>query len=289
MDRNEPVRRQCRADLRDHPGRGHGNGVRRPQRESGRHALASCVIAQGALAQIYVRARNGQAPGAVAADLWIAQGVGIIIKGPFTPLVSALTIGTLWIFERDGRWLRQLHVLRGLLIIAAIGLPWLVMTALRSGTAFLETSLGNDLLMKTVPGQQPHGAPPGYYVVTYSLFLWPFGVIALGAGLHALNRFREEPATAFCLAWYMPFWLLFELIPTKQPHHVLPAYPGLLLLVGWLATQTRGRRLGWRVAAAPVRSECLWSCRRHRRPCYRRCRRASTLVCPSTGGVSPQP
>lgn len=212
--------------------------------------LASCVIAQGALAQIYVRARNGQAPGArLPLIFWIAQGVGIIIKGPFTPLVSALTIGTLWIFERDGRWLRQLHVLRGLLIIAAIGLPWLVMIMLRSGTAFLETSLGNDLLMKTVPGQQPHGAPPGYYVVTYSLFLWPFGVIALGAGLHALNRFREEPAIAFCLAWYMPFWLLFELIPTKQPHYVLPAYPGLLLLVGWLATQTRevaeARLAGW--------------------------------------------
>jgi hypothetical protein len=201
--------------------------------------LASCVIAQARSPKFMYAREMARRLAPVAADLWIAQGVGIIIKGPFTPLVSALTIGTLWIFERDGRWLRQLHVLRGLLIIAAIGLPWLVMTALRSGTAFLETSLGNDLLMKTVPGQQPHGAPPGYYVVTYSLFLWPFGVIALGAGLHALNRFREEPAIAFCLAWYMPFWLLFELIPTKQPHHVPPAYPGLLLLVGWLATQTR--------------------------------------------------
>ena len=29
---------------------------------------------------------------------------------------------------------------------------------------------------------------------------------------------------------------MFELIPAKLPHYVLPAYPGMALLIGWLLT-----------------------------------------------------
>ncbi|TIL77283.1 MAG: glycosyltransferase family 39 protein, partial [Mesorhizobium sp.] len=32
------------------------------------------------------------------------------------------------------------------------------------------------------------------------------------------------------------FWLVFEAIPTKLPHYVMPAYPGMALLIGWLLT-----------------------------------------------------
>ena len=37
----------------------------------------------------------------------------------------------------------------------------------------------------------------------------------------------------FLLAWIVPSWLVFEAVPTKLPHYVLPLYPavtGLLLL-----------------------------------------------------------
>jgi len=38
-------------------------------------------------------------------------------------------------------------------------------------------------------------------------------------------------ATRFALAWIIPLWILYELILTKLPHYVLPAYPAL----AWLA------------------------------------------------------
>ncbi len=51
---------------------------------------------------------------------------------------------------------------------------------------------------------------------------------------------RKDARLRFCLAWYIPFWLLFELIPTKLPHYVLPAYPALALLIGWLLAAPPG-------------------------------------------------
>ena len=38
------------------------------------------------------------------------------------------------------------------------------------------------MLGKVASGQESHGFPPGYYLLTFSLFLWPFGALAPKAG-----------------------------------------------------------------------------------------------------------
>jgi 4-amino-4-deoxy-L-arabinose transferase-like glycosyltransferase len=215
--------------------------------------LACCTLAQGALAQIYAASRkNEPVDGRLAWLFWIAQGAGILIKGPITPLISALTVLVLFVFERDGQWLKKLKPARGLALVALIVLPWLVLITWKSGGAFWQEAVGKDMLGKVAQGEESHGAPPGFYVLTYSLFMWPFGLIAVGAGLQALNHLRDDIRVRFCVAWYIPFWLLFELIPTKLPHYVLPAYPGLALLVGWLLTMRPAD------ANAPLKAWQVW-------------------------------
>ncbi|QND65131.1 glycosyltransferase family 39 protein [Mesorhizobium loti] len=217
--------------------------------------LACCVAAQGALAQIYLAARRNEP---VASHLpwifWAAQGLGILIKGPVAPLLSVLTVATLFAFERDWRWLLKLKLVRGVALVLLIVLPWVVLITWKSGGAFLTDAVGKDMVAKVASGEESHGLPPGFYMLTYSLFMWPFGLIAVGAGLQALNRLRDDPRLRFCLAWYIPFWLVFELIPTKLPHYVLPAYPGMALLIGWLLT------LSPQEANAPLRrwQDWLW-------------------------------
>ncbi|WP_027037006.1 ArnT family glycosyltransferase [Mesorhizobium ciceri] len=217
--------------------------------------LACCVAAQGALAQIYLASRRNEP---VAAHLpwifWAAQGLGILIKGPVAPLLSVLTVAALFAFERDWRWLLKLKLVRGVALVLFIVLPWVALITWKSGGAFLSDAVGKDMMAKVASGEESHGLPPGFYMLTYSLFMWPFGLIAVGAGLQALNRLRDDPRLRFCLAWYIPFWLVFELIPTKLPHYVLPAYPGMALLIGWLLT------LPPQEANAPLRrwQDWLW-------------------------------
>lgn len=154
--------------------------------------LACCVAAQGALAQIYLASRRNEPPGGhLWWIFWIAQGVAILIKGPIAPLLSALTILTLFAFERDGRWLSKLRIGRGLLLVVIIALPWLTAITWKSHGAFLQQAVGKDMLGKVASGEESHGLPPGFYMLTYSLFMWPFGLIAVGAGLQAINRLRN--------------------------------------------------------------------------------------------------
>ncbi|RUX24784.1 glycosyltransferase family 39 protein [Mesorhizobium sp. M2A.F.Ca.ET.042.01.1.1] len=199
--------------------------------------LACCVIAQGALAQVYWAAKRSEpVPGHLPWIFWIAQGLGVLIKGPVSPFLSLLTAAALIAFDRDWRWLLKMKLVRGVLIVLAIVLPWLILITWKSGGAFFQEAVGKDMLNKVAQGEESHGLPPGFYMLTYSLFMWPFGLIAVGAGLQAINRFWGDPRLRFCLAWYIPFWLVFEAIPTKLPHYVMPAYPGMALLIGWLLT-----------------------------------------------------
>ena len=199
--------------------------------------LAFAVLSQGALAQIYLAARRQQvAPGHLPWIFWIAQGFGILIKGPIVPLVSVLTILAVSLFDREWRWLAKLRTGWGLLVVALIVLPWLALISWKSGGAFWQESVGKDLLGKVAQGQESHWGPPGYYILTYSLYVWPFALLALVAGLRALNGMRRDPRLLFCVAWYVPFWLVFEVISTKLPHYMLPAYPALALVIGWWAT-----------------------------------------------------
>ncbi len=213
--------------------------------------LLLSILAQGFLARIYLARRSDVLPAAHWSWMfWVAQGLAILIKGPITPLLSGLTVATIVVFDRGNarRWLADLKPLHGALLACLIVTPWLVLITWKSGGAFWQEALGRDLIGKVAGGRESHGAPPGYYLLTYSLFVWPFGFLALVGGTNALRRMRTDARLLFCVAWYLPFFIVFELIPTKLPHYMLPAYPAILLMGAWYLTlgeQPRDAPLLW--------------------------------------------
>jgi 4-amino-4-deoxy-L-arabinose transferase-like glycosyltransferase len=212
--------------------------------------LAAVVAAQGALAAIYRRARDGGAAGPGPALLfWLAQGAGILLKGPIAPLVSGLTILALAAADREWRWLRGLRPLWGLPLALLVVLPWFLAIQQATGGGFLADAVGHDLLGKVGGARESHGAPPGYYLVLAMATFWPASLV-LPAALAWGWRRRWEPAARFLLCWRGPSWLLFEAVPTKLPHYVLPLYPALALLAGGAlaAGATLGRRWARRLA-----------------------------------------
>ncbi|BCH31794.1 glycosyl transferase [Mesorhizobium sp. L-8-10] len=198
--------------------------------------LAAVLFAQGALAHLYLCHKEGRTSGVAAWVFWIAQGAGILIKGPIAPAISALTVAAVVILDKDRAWLKTLRAGPGVLIALLVAAPWLGLITWKSGAAFWQEAIGRDFLGKIGSGQESHGAPPGYYFLLFSLTFWPFAVPAVNGGLNALNRFRTDPRLLFCLAWYLPYWIVVEVMPTKLPHYMLPAYPALLLLMAWALT-----------------------------------------------------
>ena len=198
--------------------------------------LATVLGTQGVLMRLYAGAISRR----LALAGWATMAIGILVKGPVTPAVAAVTILVLaaWNFRaqrwQSFAWLKGAEPWRGLALLLAIVLPWLIAIAIQTHGDFFRQSLGDDFAAKVAGGQESHGAPPGYYLLLSSLSFWPaIAFVAPGIGL-AITR-RAEPAIQFLIAWAAGWWVLVEAVPTKLPHYVLPSYPALAILAAlWL-------------------------------------------------------
>jgi 4-amino-4-deoxy-L-arabinose transferase-like glycosyltransferase len=178
--------------------------------------------------------------------LWTAIAAGVLIKGPLILMFLGLTGATLVFFDRGAPWLRDLKMGYGLAWVAAVVLPWFVAIVMRSGDSFFVESVGNDMLSKVASGQESHGVPPGLYFVLFWATFFPGSMLAALAA-PAVWRTRFEPAVKFLLAWIVPSWLVFELVPTKLPHYVLPLYPAIAILIGTMIDRGALSRHRWLV------------------------------------------
>lgn len=196
--------------------------------------LATVVAAQGSLGTLYVRARSGETVGlGVPLIFWTAQGIGILIKGPIVPLVSLLTILAILTADRSVSYLQGLRLKLGIPLAVVIVLPWVIAITRATQGAFFSDAIRSDLLPKLISGHESHGFPPGYYLMLIPLTFWPGSLFLLPALRQALKA-RSQIGERFCLAWIIPGWLVFELIPTKLPHYVLPIFPALSLVTARL-------------------------------------------------------
>ncbi|MBE7217962.1 MAG: glycosyltransferase family 39 protein [Caulobacteraceae bacterium] len=214
--------------------------------------LAVTLLAQAMLARVWtMRGRPMPHPRLTAALFWAALGVGLMLKGPIILLVAGTTVLGVGLSSREWAWLRRLHAGWGVLITLAIALPWLVAIGVVSHGAFFTKAVGHNIGDKLKGGEQGHGQPPGYYLALFSATFWP-GALALVMALPWAWRERRRDAVRFCTWWVIPAWLVFEAIPTKLPHYVLPLYPALACLAAAAALAPQGwaRPRGWRWAGA---------------------------------------
>ena len=168
--------------------------------------------------------------------VWIAMAAGVLIKGPVTPMAAGLCVLALITLERRITWAWPLAWWPGPLIAAGLVLPWVFAIQLATDGAFLREALGQDLGPKLVSGHESHDGPPGYHLMLVSVLFLP-AIALLPAGLSAaVKRLRRGGAAAngvkTALAFALPVWLVFEILPTKLPHYVLPAYPALAVIAG---------------------------------------------------------
>jgi 4-amino-4-deoxy-L-arabinose transferase-like glycosyltransferase len=213
--------------------------------------LACVVGVMSVLMSAYAAARDpqrtGPSTGLVLAG-WGALAAGILVKGPVVPAVALATILALVVWDRDGRWLLLLKPQWGVPLAIALVAPWVIAISLASHGEFFHESLGQDFAAKLAGGQETHGAWPGYYLALVTLSFWP-AVLFLAPGLGAAIRRRADPAIRFLLAWAGACWLMFELVPTKLPHYVLPAYPALAIIAAtWAVGSHEAHPPRWQTA-----------------------------------------
>jgi 4-amino-4-deoxy-L-arabinose transferase-like glycosyltransferase len=84
-------------------------------------------------------------------------------------------------------------------------------------------------------GQESHGFPPGYYLITTLILFWPGSILIYPFIKKNLKqnfiRIRKHDLTFFLLISFSVPYILFELVSTKLPHYIYPSYLPLSILL----------------------------------------------------------
>ena len=202
----------------------------------------------GALVRLYVEKSQSKA---MALLFWVCMGAGFLIKGPVTPMVAAYAGLGVWLWDRwktgrGGDWWRVLIWWPGPVIFVAMVLPWLIWIQLATDGLYVQGAVGKDLKDKFVGASEGHGGWPGYHLLHIPAWFYPASLLLIPAVVATTRALRGKTLTAlghgtaglkFLLAWGVPTWIFFELLPTKLSHYILPAYPAFGLLCGYAAVQ----------------------------------------------------
>ncbi|MBW8733219.1 MAG: glycosyltransferase family 39 protein [Asticcacaulis sp.] len=193
------------------------------------------TLAMVALSQIYLRTRDldrhAPNPKILKEKLifWLSLAAAILVKGPVPLLVMGLTLAALWGFDRKINWAKRLGWLSGLILILLICGPWAVAITITTDGKFWMSSIGGDLASKLDSGSEGHFMWPGYHTLLLAATMFPASWL-FGGALQAAMQRRAEPAIRFAIAWFLPTFVFFELMPTKLPHYPLPAFGALAWL-----------------------------------------------------------
>ncbi|MEW4459543.1 Undecaprenyl phosphate-alpha-4-amino-4-deoxy-L-arabinose arabinosyl transferase [Labrenzia sp. THAF35] len=191
--------------------------------------FAMIIIAQGALARVWLKDPDKRLWG-LGFLFWTALAGSVLIKGPVGPMVIGLTVVGLMAMKRKAAWFKGTAPIAGLLWFVLLVSPWFVAIWIATDGTFFTEAIGKDLLGKVGQGQEGHGAPPLTHLGAMFGIFWPlpaFFVIALPLIWHE----RKSPLVTFAVAWFVPSWIVFELVATKLPHYTMPLLPALALPV----------------------------------------------------------
>ena len=191
---------------------------------------------------------------------WLLLGLAVLAKGPVAVVLVALTLLLFAGLQRDGRGLVQrLRPRPGLLITAAVALPWYGLELLVEGRPFLQSFFGYHNLQRFSGVVNNHLQPWWFFGPVLVVASLPFSPLLL-AGLWRHLRWPAPadgaPAQSlgrFAGCWLLAVLLFFTVAATKLPSYWIPATPAAGLLIALAAQDllvvppARGGRW-WRLA-----------------------------------------
>ena len=164
----------------------------------------------------------------------------ILTKGPVGIVLPGLVIGLFLLYLGNAlEVLREMRLLLGSVVIAAIALPWYVLIIWRNGRAFIDSFFGYHNLERFTEVVNGHAAPWYFYFLVVLLGFAPWSVY-LPSAIARLqfwqrSRWRSAPRSShlglFALCWFASIFGFFTIAVTKLPSYVLPLMPAAAILV----------------------------------------------------------
>jgi len=209
-------------------------------------------------------------------DRWFVCGAaatafGVLAKGPVAPLISLLVISAYCFWERLAAPDPSGHLrlpswrgsIAGILIFAAIAVPWFAALYVRAGLGAFDWLIGHYTIGRYTSTIQNQPGPFWYYlpVIILGFFPWiaflPASVAFTVGGLRrGFAHDDEAQIVRLALCWIVIPLLFFSAAQTKLPNYLALEFPALAIIVAlyfdWSLARPRSLSAIFSTAAAPL-------------------------------------
>jgi 4-amino-4-deoxy-L-arabinose transferase-like glycosyltransferase len=176
---------------------------------------------------------------------YVLMALAVLTKGPIGLLLPGLIIGCFLLYVGNVRAvLREMRVLRGVLVVLVIALPWYVLVTLANGDAFIDSFFGYHNVERFTHVVNHHAGPWYFHilVIVVGFLPWSAYLPAAIAHIKPLQRRHWQQQTRwqqlglFALFWFLVILGFFTIATTKYFSYTLPLMPAAAILVALLWT-----------------------------------------------------
>lgn len=193
----------------------------------------------------YARRGAGEEAKGKTSDRWylffyIFMAFAVLAKGPVGVVLPLLCIVPfLFYLGKLKQVFLETRPLRGLLVFAAIAVPWFILVTVANGQDYVNAFFGHHNIARFTSVVSNHRGQWYFYfpVIVGGLFPWSVYLpLAMGQlRFWKRRRWEKSPRSSqlglYALFWFFSTFLFFSISITKLPSYVLPLMPAGAILV----------------------------------------------------------
>jgi 4-amino-4-deoxy-L-arabinose transferase-like glycosyltransferase len=160
--------------------------------------------------------------------------LAVLAKGPIGALLAGASLALFILLTRQYGLTARLQLLRGVLLFAALAVPWYLLCYRVNGSPFLQEFFVDHNLARFATDRFQHSQPFWFYpaVLFAGFFPWTFQLFR--PAWHFLRKARQSSKgnrfELFLWIWVGVPLLFFSLSKSKLPAYISPIFPALALL-----------------------------------------------------------
>jgi 4-amino-4-deoxy-L-arabinose transferase-like glycosyltransferase len=183
--------------------------------------------------------------------VYVLTALAVLTKGPIAILLPAAIIGGFTLYLGNLRKvMREMHVVRGVLGMLVLALPWYVLVTIANGEVFIDSFFGKHNLERFSSVVNQHSGPWYFHFIVILVGFLPWSAY-LPAALYQTQpwrrkqwqeRSRSEQLGLYATIWFAVILGFFTISVTKYFSYTLPLMPAAAILVSLLWTDDLAER-----------------------------------------------
>jgi len=165
---------------------------------------------------------------------YVFAGLAVLTKGPLGLLIPQAGVILFLLYRRQLNFLYDRWTAVGLLVGAAIALPWYTAMFNKYGQDFIQEFFYNDHWRRLFQAEHKGNDRWFFYPMTMLMGTFPW-TLFLGAACVALYKKLKwglDGFEYFILSWVIAVFAAFQPAHSKLTSYILPLFPALALLTG---------------------------------------------------------